>query len=423
MKPRIRQSTLLLLVAAMLLTACASGAPAQPQAVQEAEAASSIRLVRTEGTVTLSDEEGADLPVQPDMRLFSGNALATQEESRAGMSLDETKAVTIGQLTEASVHQKGKALSLTLQSGEMFFRVSEPLAEDESFEISTSAMTLAIRGTAGYVAATGETESVVILATGHAVITAVTGETQEIEANQRVTLILTPTGAVFDVLPVELEQYPTLLLEELGAEPSILETADPNITARIVYAEVLSRYSALLSTDPQELLAMVDGTASGRESIDGLNYYSLAWSRIENRPILYGYYDYNGDGVEELVLAAGDAGWGIEVWDVYTYDGERAVELFGDECPYYRVSLYALADGRFIIHGSGGVSYWTETVYQIAADRSGPELVEEYVHDETGYGDTDYHSASGVLSAAEFDALYTNQRRNPAEGVEFTQLT
>ena len=78
----------------LILGACGGAGTAVTQ-VETVEAAA-MRLVRTEGEVALSDEAEEHIPIVENMRLFSGNALATGTESRAGISLDEAKTVTLG---------------------------------------------------------------------------------------------------------------------------------------------------------------------------------------------------------------------------------------------------------------------------------------------------------------------------------------
>ena len=80
-------------------------------------------------------------------------------------------------------------------------------------------MILGIRGTSGYVEALSPTSSLVILTSGHAVITAVSGEEQEINPGQCVVIRLTSSGAEFIVSSLSPSGFPALLTEELAADP------------------------------------------------------------------------------------------------------------------------------------------------------------------------------------------------------------
>lgn len=212
--------------------------------------ASSMRLVRTEGIVFLSDDSGSPLSIRENMRLYSGNTVETASDSRAGISLDKAKTVTLDEDSSASLHSEGKNLSLNLESGAMYFSVSKPLASDENFEIRTSTMVLGIRGTSGYVAAVSETESIVILTSGHALITAVTGDEQEIAAGQCVTIRLEESGTEFTVSSVTPYDLPSFLLAELAADSAMLAEADSQIGNhfRQTVLELLSPSSAVHSS-------------------------------------------------------------------------------------------------------------------------------------------------------------------------------
>ena len=191
---------------------------AAAETVESADA-STMRLARAEGCVFLKDESGTELSYRENMRLYSGNTVATEADSRAGISLDKTKIVTLDEQSFASLHQNGKKLRVKLEDGAMYFSVSKPLASDEQFDIETSTMVLGIRGTSGYVEALSPTSSLVILTSGHAVITAVSGEEQEINPGQCVVIRLTSSGAEFIVSTVSPSGFPALLTEELAADP------------------------------------------------------------------------------------------------------------------------------------------------------------------------------------------------------------
>ena len=221
----IRKLFSLLLVLSMLpgifVTCCAEENAESIAAVE----ASSMRLMRAEGSVTLTDETGTAIAIRETMRLYSGNVVSTETESRAGISLDETKAVTVGEKSCVSLRRDGKKLELDLESGAMYFSIAKPLEAEESFTIRTSDMLLGIRGTAGQVEKTGETETAVILASGHALITAESGEEQAIHAGQRVVITQDASGTQFTVSEIPPEEYPDLLLEELAFDELLLAEA------------------------------------------------------------------------------------------------------------------------------------------------------------------------------------------------------
>ena len=110
-----------------------------------------MRLIRLEGEVTLYDASGQNVSILEDMKLHSGNSLKTGSDGLVDLSLDDTKFLTIENTSNVEFEKKGKALSLHLTEGRLFFNVTQKLADDESMEISTSNMVVGIRGTSGYV--------------------------------------------------------------------------------------------------------------------------------------------------------------------------------------------------------------------------------------------------------------------------------
>ena len=221
----MKKSVAIIMVLALILSFSLYAAA---ESVETADA-STMRLARTEGCVFLRDEAGTDLSFRENMRLYSGNTVETEMDSRAGISLDKTKIVTLDEQSFVKLQQNGKNLRVKLENGAMYFSVSKPLASDEQFEIETSTMVLGIRGTSGYVEALSPTASMVILTSGHAVITAASGEEQEIYPGQCVIIRVTSSGSEFVVSALSPSGFPALLTAELAADPAMAkEVASQN---------------------------------------------------------------------------------------------------------------------------------------------------------------------------------------------------
>ncbi len=192
--------------------------------------ATTMRLLRYEGTVTMEDN-GASQAVKENLRLKSGNSLDTAVASLVSIGLDDAKIVTMDELSRSEFNQKGKYLNLNLTKGSIFFEVDKPLAEDETFEIETSTMIVGIRGTSGWVSVSGEHESLIIT-DGHVRVIGtnpVTGESKEIEvkAGQRVTVYLYNDREV-DSIMFELEDIterdlPAFVIRMLRENPDLLD--------------------------------------------------------------------------------------------------------------------------------------------------------------------------------------------------------
>ena len=147
----------ILLAAVMLFSAAA---PAF------ADSASTIRLQKTEGTVTVTNASAKALTVRSDMRLFSGYHVKTAAKSYAWLSLDDTKAAKVDASSDVEVRTRGRKLEVLAASGNVFFSVSENLQSDETLNIRTSTMVTGIRGTSGWVEAVDGAHSRVYILEG-----------------------------------------------------------------------------------------------------------------------------------------------------------------------------------------------------------------------------------------------------------------
>lgn len=142
---RIRKFLTILLTLAMVLSLL-------PQTAFAANnTATTMRLARTQGTVTVTNATNKKVTQTANMKLYNGYKLKTGAKSYAWISLDDTKAVRMDANSVVSVQKSGQKLTLYLSSGNLFFNVKDPLKSGESFQVKTSTMTTGIRGTSGCV--------------------------------------------------------------------------------------------------------------------------------------------------------------------------------------------------------------------------------------------------------------------------------
>ena len=145
-KTTLRRRAAALGLALIMCAACAA-----PASAAEDATAAAMRLTKTTGTVDVTNSRGRELSLRDDMRLYSGYHVETQETSYAWISLDNTKLTKLDAVSELEVRKAGKELELLLNSGQLYFNVTEPLNSDESLSIRTSTMVTGIRGTSGWV--------------------------------------------------------------------------------------------------------------------------------------------------------------------------------------------------------------------------------------------------------------------------------
>ncbi len=189
-----------------------------------------MRLLRIEGDVSL-EEGGKTRSVKENLRLKNDDALSTATKSLVSIGLDDTKLVTLDELSRAVFNKYGRKLKLNLTDGSLFFEVTKPLEEDESFDIQTSTMVVGIRGTSGWVTVEGEHESMIITeGKVHVVGTnPVTGETKEIDvkAGNKVSTYLYNDREI-DSIMFELEvitehDLPEFVLERLREDEELID--------------------------------------------------------------------------------------------------------------------------------------------------------------------------------------------------------
>ncbi len=187
-------------------------------------------LRETEGSVSLFDQDGNQLEVETDMRMSSGTALETEEKSLAAVDMDLERLAILAEASRAGFlsANQGAGISIALQAGEMYFRVGQPLEDEESFEIILDDIVLAIRGTCGLVQ-TGEKEQSVLLASGHAMMTRETEDPANEEEipvapKEMVSFTKQADGSItVSRREVSETEVPEFLVEALRKDPEQLE--------------------------------------------------------------------------------------------------------------------------------------------------------------------------------------------------------
>lgn len=138
------------MLATVLIAALCVCNMAVPAFAEEAVAAS-FRLYQTEGTVTVQNQNGKEITAMQDMKLFNGYQISTEQRSYAWFEADSSKLFKMDAVSNLEVRKKGKQSELLLNSGNLFFNVTEHLQDDEVLNIRTSSMVVGIRGTSGWV--------------------------------------------------------------------------------------------------------------------------------------------------------------------------------------------------------------------------------------------------------------------------------
>ncbi len=226
-------------IVALVMTLILLCGLAVPVSAADTAVGVTLRLEKTEGTVTVKSASGRKQTIRDGMRLYSGTTVKTGKESYAYISLDSGKAVKLGASSEGEVRRSGKKLELNLISGELFFDVSIPLEEDESLDIRTSTMVTGVRGTVGYVRVTDAFHSEAALLEGTLTVSSVAYDTGD--SGVRSVVITGGQKAVgqgrpeqpeavsqISVLPLKEEEVPGFAAVEVKADPGIQERIEEN---------------------------------------------------------------------------------------------------------------------------------------------------------------------------------------------------
>ena len=115
--------------------------------------ATTMRLLRYEGSVEIQDASGAPRTAMENMRFDSGESMRTGAASSASIGLDSSKIVAMDENSRVEFVKDSKAIAMTLKEGGLLLDVQEKLGDGESCEVKTATMTVGIRGTIVYLSA------------------------------------------------------------------------------------------------------------------------------------------------------------------------------------------------------------------------------------------------------------------------------
>lgn len=193
--------------------------------------ATTMKLEKTTGTVTLKTQNGTARKITDGMRLYNGNTLQTGADSYAYVSLDSSKAVKMDENSQATLRQNGKDLELLVKSGKLFFDVSVPLTSRENMNIRTSTMVTGIRGTCGVVEYVSPTvaklyllEGKVALNDGEKTVMVYGGQVATVELKSESQIPGTPTDTEKKIVTVETlteEEIPVVAIVEVASDPDL----------------------------------------------------------------------------------------------------------------------------------------------------------------------------------------------------------
>jgi len=200
-----------------------------------------------------------------------------------------------------------------------------------------------------------------------------------------------PTGEapVWTAAPPEATPAPT-------PEPTPEPTPAGAIYDEEVYAAavdaLLEEYRSILPMDPENY---------DEEAHPEIPWYSAILLRYDGQKVFYGFYDFDGNGVEELVVSVGDDSFSRPI-GIYAFDGERMLYLCKDQALGERATV-SFADGVFTVTGSGGAASGSVITYRIGEDGYTAEIIDWYEYEYQNENDVTVTVHEGSMTDEAFD--------------------
>lgn len=122
--------------------------------------------------------------------------------------------------------------------------------------------------------------------------------------------------------------------------------------------------------------------------------------------VYYALYDIDGNGTQELIIGGGEDASNPWNYDLYTYDGSKAVHVFPDFEFGYRTNFSLYENGIIEVFYSGSASESGNDFYRMNAAETGAEIVESFSIIGSLDGDTTvitYYQGKNVITEDEYN--------------------
>lgn len=115
--------------------------------------------------------------------------------------------------------------------------------------------------------------------------------------------------------------------------------------------------------------------------------------RNHKQKVYYAFYDIDGNGTEELIIAgceddASGSGLSLRNYDLYTFDGSNVVHIFPEMEFGYRTNVSLYANGIIKVCYSGSAGESGVDFYRLDADGLSHKLVDSFASAGSQEGDT-----------------------------------
>lgn len=169
-----------------------------------------------------------------------------------------------------------------------------------------------------------------------------------------------------------------------------------------VYSDIIAEYRDMVQNNfYQDLLEKEDLLAYEN------SFGKDIGSEIRHaQKVYYALYDIDGNGTQELIIGGGEDASNPWNYDLYTYDGSKAVHVFPNFEFGYRTNFSLYENGIIEVFYSGSASESGNDFYRMNAAGTGAEIVENFSIIGSLDGDTTvitYYQGKNVITEDEYN--------------------
>lgn len=176
----------------------------------------------------------------------------------------------------------------------------------------------------------------------------------------------------------------------------------------VIYNSILEKYSNAIK-DADTALNKPDDDVNSELLIAIKSYGD------EKLSVYYSFADINEDGVNELLIGAGDGTQSTVIYDILSYNGEKPVHLFDLYSLGYRRNLTIYNSGIMRMDGSSGADSNSVAFYKLPSGKTSPELIEEIGTDEGKYYRISADGKRSDSSEKEYDTIEKSHEESKKE--------
>ena len=264
--------TRFLAMTGIILSLLATTVPAQ---AAEGTAAQGMRLSKAQGIVAVFDSVNKPQKAISNMKLLSGNNIATSASSYAWINLDDTKLVKMDALSNVKVASTGKNHVVDVTLGKAFFDISKDLEKDESLIIRTAGVAASInKGTFAEISVENGNTTIVALdgKIDCVVADVATGKLKSVEALAGKKVEVKPTASGISVATKPAKKSDISGFSKLQiAQDSVLKDriikASGSKIGNISVVEAVTSVSQDMVSQATEVIAMANESGKDVQSV------------------------------------------------------------------------------------------------------------------------------------------------------------